>query len=246
MTAEDNRLINWQEDISYLINRMEAMHPNLYANIARETFMEYVDQLMQRIPSTSDVEMILGIQELVARIRNTHTVMTPMLYMNIPDALKRQFEYYPVYYYPFNDGLYVIYTPVKYKNILGRKVIKIGNLTAENAMKELSRFIAADNEMTALGSIPRFCLNDGQLLHYIGAGDSHQKITLTLANNEGEPFECELATVPYSELNSSPMHSMRTGSKNPIPLYMKQQSENYWFEYLPAPEAVYLQINLIK
>ena len=127
--CQDSRAIKWHEDIDYLIKHLEIMHPNLYANISRETFLGYADQLKNKITTSTEVEMIFGIQELVALIKNTHTICRPVLFMNIPKELKQQFQYYPVFYYPFEDGLYVIATTEKYKSVLGRKVVKIGNLT---------------------------------------------------------------------------------------------------------------------
>jgi argininosuccinate synthase len=95
--GQDTHVVRWDDDIDYLIEHLKIMHPNLYANISRETFLDYAAQLKQRIPTSTDVEMIFGIQELVARIRNTHTFCGPLLYMNFLEALKKQFRYYPVY-----------------------------------------------------------------------------------------------------------------------------------------------------
>jgi len=84
--------------------------------------------------------------------------------------------------YPFEDGLFIKSISKKYEQACGRKVVKIGHLTAAEAMKRLSRFVAAENEMTVLEYIPRYFIHDGPLLHYIGATDSSNQVTLLLTD----------------------------------------------------------------
>jgi tetratricopeptide (TPR) repeat protein len=244
--GQDSRAARWNEDIDYVIRHLEIMHPNLYANISREIFLGYAAQLKQKIPTSTDVEMISGIQELIARIRNTHTLCRPLIYVNFLEELKGQFQYYPVYYYPFEDGLYVVAAAERHRGILGKKVVKIGMLTTEQAINGLARFVAGDNQMAILGNIPRFFLNDAQLLRHIGAGNSPEKILLTLTTDDGSTSETEIEAVSPSGLSSANILSSRAETKNPTPLYLRNQRDNYWFEFLPGQEALYLQINLMN
>ena len=62
--SQDPRVKSWEEDIDYLTQRLEIMHPNPYAHISREVFLEAADELKQKIPSSTDVEMVFGMQEL--------------------------------------------------------------------------------------------------------------------------------------------------------------------------------------
>ncbi|MFH0760996.1 MAG: hypothetical protein V2A67_05795, partial [Bacteroidota bacterium] len=144
------------------------------------------------------------------------------------------------------DGLFVRATTEKNKAILGKRIAKIGSLPTEEAMKKLARFAAADNYMSTLQYVTRFCLNDGQLLRYIGATDSPDRITLSLVNDNGSIFDNAVETLLPSELSNVRLISMRAESKNPTPLYLSHQSDNYWFDYLSGQEAVYLQINSLN
>jgi hypothetical protein len=236
----------WKQDLAFLIEQLEITHPNPYANISEEEFHEYVDRLRQKIPTATDVEMVYGVQELVARIRNTHTLCNPVLFnLNGNQELKAQFQFYPVIYYPYSDGLYVVYATEQYEPVIGKKVVRMGNLTAAEVMRELARFVAADNENTVLANTPRFFLNDGQLLRHIGASNSPNSMTLTLEGDDGSTFDHEIKTDPNYGTAAVSWLSMVTSSDDP-PLYRRHPDQNYWFEYLPEQRAVYLQINLMN
>jgi hypothetical protein len=240
------RDVQWIQDLDYLIEHLEITHPNLYANISEEEFRENFDRLKQIMPTASDVEMVFGVQELLASIRNTHTLCTPVLYnLNDNQELKTRFQFYPVICYPFSDGLYVAAAAERHEPILGKRVVRMGKLTSEEVMHELARFIAADNENTVLANLPRFFLNDGQLLRYIGANDSPDRMTLTLENDDNSLFDYEIKTDPNYGTAGVSWLSMVSSTGEP-PLYKKHRDKNYWFEYLPEHQAVYLHINLMN
>ncbi|UCG62553.1 MAG: hypothetical protein JSV52_04505 [Candidatus Zixiibacteriota bacterium] len=243
--GESTRNIRWSEDIDYLVDRLEITHPNLYANISAEEFQISVEQLKQRIATASDVEIVFSIQELVARIRNAHTLCYSPLFMEDNDALKRQFQFYPVLYYPFSDGLYTTAVAARYEPILGKRVIQMGGMTSAEVMSNLARFIGADNENTPLSNLPRFYLSDGQLLRYIGAANSPDSMTLTLEDGNGSVFDYTICTDSTFGTGGVSWITMVTASDNPPPLYRKHESENYWFDYLSEQQAIYLQINLM-
>lgn len=229
----------WNEDLDYLIKHLEIMHPNLYGNVAKEAFYGYAEKLRNRISSSTTNEMIIGIHELIAHIKNLHTFCTPVSSSPGLAEIKKNYKYYPVGFYPFEDGLYIRTISKKYDRACGKKVVKIGSLTAEEAMHRLSRFVAADNEMTVLEYLPRFFLNDGPLLQYIGASDSSDDIHLLLADEQGRELDCAIQT----DVGMSAPVFMNEGGKNPAPLYLKQANNLYWYEYLAERKAIYLQIN---
>ncbi len=229
----------WNEDLDYLIKRLEIMHPNLYGNVTREAFYEYARNLREKLAGSTTNEIIIGVHELMAHIKSLHTYCTPILSAPGLAEIKKNYKYYPVRFYPFEDGLYVKSISKKYEQACGKKVIRIGRLTADEVMKRLSRFVAADNEMTVLEYIPRFFIHDGPLLQYIGASPLLDKVSLLLADDDGREFEYLIET----DVRISDPVFMNEGSPNPVPLYLRQPYNLYWFEYLPDQKALYIQIN---
>ena len=229
----------WNEDLDYLIQRLEIMHPNLYGNVTKEAFYGYAEDLRNRIPGSTANEMIIGVHELLAHIKSLHTFCTPVYSAPGLAEIRKNYKYYPVRFYPFEDGLYIRSIAKRYDKACGKKVLKIGSLTAEEVMRRLSRFVAADNEMTVLEYLPRHFMNDGPLLQYIGACNSPDEVRLLLADEQGREFEYVVQT----DVGMSGPVFMNGGSKNPVPLYLKQANDPYWYEFLPEQKAIYLQIN---
>jgi len=80
-----------------------------------------------------------------------------------------------------------------------------------------------------------------ELLHLVGAVDAIGPVQFTLARPAGPEFELQIApAAPAAAVTLSSMYDVL-----PIPamLYRKQLQKNYWFEYLPASRALYIQYN---
>lgn len=243
----------WCEDIEYMVTRLEIMHPNLYASISKEKFQGYTRNLLERASHFNDNEMIIGINELLAHLKSLHTFCLPIVFTSGIEELKQQYRYYPVQFHPFKDGLFITAASAQYAKIVGMKVTGFGPLPADEVFNRLGRFTAADNDITLLDHIPRYYMNDGPMLHFIGASEHSDRLTLHLIGSDGTVHDYEIETVPeieraltYPFASSTPnLIAMNRESANPIPLYLRQPRDNYWFEYLPEYRTVYLQINIL-
>jgi hypothetical protein len=109
----------WNEDLDYLIRRLEIMHPNMYANVTKEAFYGYAKNLREKIGSLTTNETIIGIHELMAHIKNLHTYCTPVVSTPGLADVKKNYKYYPVRFYPFEDGLYIKSISKKYEQTCG-------------------------------------------------------------------------------------------------------------------------------
>ena len=83
----------WSEDINYLVEEMEAIHPDLFHGVSEGTFNEAVDDLMTALPSATDDEILVGIMHLVALIsshgRDGHMGVWPPDMSNRSQAMLR-------------------------------------------------------------------------------------------------------------------------------------------------------------
>ena len=88
----------WKEDLDYFARELPAWHKDFFKLIPRKRFEKGVRDLEQRIPQSSDTEIVLGLQRLVAGLGVAHTrVEWP------PGALA--FHTYPVAMFWYSDGL---------------------------------------------------------------------------------------------------------------------------------------------
>ena len=58
----------WTTDIAYLVEQMQAIHPDLFHGVSPAAFHGAVDELVAAVPGLDDDEVMVGIMRLVAMI----------------------------------------------------------------------------------------------------------------------------------------------------------------------------------
>lgn len=237
----------WMEDLNYIIERLEIMHPNLYANVSKDEFYKRAEEIRARSSSLNDVEFILEFSELIALVKDGHTKVS--IESSNGDIL-RLFHIFPVRFYLFDDGLFVLSCDKQYSKIVGRKVLKIGELTVEEIIERFSKIISADNKYGLIKEI-QFSLNRPEILKHIGATGTLDKITLLIEDVDNSTFEYEIESEPFSfrinhfvfPIPEERIITMNEESSNPLPLYLSHPDDNYWFKYLPERQAIYVNVH---
>jgi hypothetical protein len=249
--GQDSRL--WQDDLEYLVKRIEIMHPNPYAYFPREEFIKLKDALSERIPRLSEAEIVISLSELLARLEDGHTRMG--FEYSDPSWLNRTFHLLPFILYSFDDGFYILAGMPEHKEWVGAKVLRIGNMPAEEAAGKFGALYSHDNRSGEKKNL-WFTLGLAEMLKHIGAVEAVDRINLTLqtATNKGE--EVSIATVPFTDMArhlgswypqaGSALSTMNETSANPLPLWRKHRQEAFWFEYVPEEKMMFLQINSLS
>jgi hypothetical protein len=241
----------WIEDIDYLVKRLEIAHPGLYANVSKEKFNKFADELRVKAQTASEAEMYFGITELINMIQDHHTWIS----WGEKD-FKRFLHLPPISVYMFSDGLFITAAINKYSNIVSKKIIKVGNVTTEEFMNRRLRTRSGENKWNGLACIDLFI----EELYYLNVLQPNEKLKLTLEDVSHNISEVEIESVPLREyfpranklifpLNDSLITTMNGGSTNPRPFWLpwldstKNINDRYWFKYLPEQEAIYIRIN---
>lgn len=248
--AQDQNAISWQNDLDYLVKRIEIMHPQPYASIPKEEFYKLKDRLFNEIPGLSDTEIVISISGLLAALKDGHTRMG--FEFSQPEWLEQNLKLLPLILYPFDDGVFVMAGLPKYAKLVGLQVEKIGKLTTAEAIPKLGALYSHDNRQGQRKSL-YYTLAMAEMLKKIAAADSADKINLTLRNAKNKTIHAEIETVPFLQMarflgswypQASPeLAAMNGNAKNPLPLWLKNGTSKYWFEYIPEEKTMYLQIN---
>ena len=130
----------WQEDLRFMVKEMERTHKNLYHSISAETFAAMVQTLDARIPSLTRAEVIVEMAKIVGAVGDGHTNIYPTRDPKIG------FHTLPVEFTFFGDQLYIRATQEEQRFLLGAKVLRIGNLSTEDAGTAVIRMIGHENE----------------------------------------------------------------------------------------------------
>ena len=226
----------WQADVKFLGEELPKQHRNAFHRIKREDFEAAVRQLHDRVPQMSDDEIVVGLMKIVALLKDGHTNLIPRAYFRS--------GVYPVRFYLFSDGLFVQKAAPEYAEMVGGRVIKIGSLSAEEALKTVGQATFADNEMGLKATTPLWFAIP-EVLAGFKIIDDKQKLNLTVeAGGKQKTFEIRpagtldtLLRPPAAWIDAAPQANQA--------LYLKDRHNSYWFEYLKDRKLVYVQHNEI-
>ncbi len=237
----------WREDLRYMAAEMPKRHRNLFHAMTREQFESAVKRLDERIPTLARHQIIVELGRIVAMVKDGHTGI-----QSYPFDPKINFRSYPLTLYLYKDGLFVQSADPKYANVVGGRVVKIGNATAEQALNAVHDLVFHDNEMGIKGAAP-FALVTPEALHTVGIitdmenapyviERGGQQITVNL-----QPFMRPVPTGHGTNFFKPPgWVDARDKASAPVPLYLKDPENLYWFEYLPDSKTIYVQYNGVQ
>lgn len=248
--AQEN--INWEKDLQYAKSYLEIMHPRLFDFVTEEEFNTDFEFLFNNWQKLNDAEIITRLTEIFAKIQDGHTGVS---FFNSSEYIKGLFHYYPLWIYKFADGYFVLYAKNDYKKLVGKKIIRLGELETDEAVRQMTRLQIGDNEWGKIQYLPLI----QEFLQYTGVLNKNEsKLSLTyLENGKQVNFEIEKpeSTSGYYfaskvfPMKDSLIVTMNDNCIKPLPLYFSRLSEpgyagnDYWYTWLPEQEAIYLQIS---
>jgi tetratricopeptide (TPR) repeat protein len=224
----------WQADVRFLGDELAKRHRNAFARIKREDYEAAVRQLYERVPQMSEDEIIVGMMKIVAMVKDGHTNIIARPYFRS--------GLYPVKFYLFSDGLFVQKAAPEYAEIVGARVLKIGNMSAEDAFQAVGSVAFADNEMGVKAMTPVW-MSVPEILAGLKIADDKQKLSLTIETG-GKQKTVEIRPTGMLEnLFAAPADWIDAAPKENRALYLKDPANLYWFEYLKDRKLVYVQHN---
>jgi pentatricopeptide repeat protein len=235
----------WQEDLRYLQQTVHQDYSFLFVKTTPEAFDEKVEMLYQQIPNLQDHEVAVGMARIVSSFEYGHTYLrfwqTGNWYSQLPLNL-----------YYFSDGVYIQGAHKDYESAVGARVLKIGDLSIEEALKAVYPVVPAENEQFFKAYGLRYLISP-EVLHA-------QRIIKELSNTveftlekEGRIFNQKFNTLPskstvpitYGYIQQDENWIDARDQEN-TPLYLKNLDRIYYYEYLPEKKTVYVRQSQIQ
>ena len=230
----------WREDLHYFAQQAPRVHKNLYHAMTQEQFETAINALDQRIPMLSRDQIIVEIMRIVAMVGDGHT------YVPVQDRMTG-FRHYPVKFYWFPDGLYVLRADPKYAAAVGGRVERLGKASEQEAYDAVSKVVPHDNPSQLLWMTP-FYMSLAEVLDGLGLVDDMNAVPLTV---EKDGKQTTVTLIPESGEMSSHDFALPKGWVDardpavPAPLWQKDPGNAYWYEYLPESRTLYVQFNAV-
>lgn len=241
----------WLEDLHFAAKTLIDKHPDIYYRKSKDKFKLIVAEAEKKIKlSRTDEECFAAIRQVVASIQDGHTRLGAN---NLPGYR----NIFPVRMYAFSDGIFITGIAEKYAEHIGAKVIKIGQLSAEEAMNRAGTLAFADNEFSKKNQAPMIVINC-KYAFGLGITKSLERLSLVVENSKNMCDEILLSAVNPPGANNMlngldigpggiPFASAFSSTKKEGPFYLKHLDgiHNYWFEHDQNHKALYMQFNLI-
>ncbi len=184
-----------------------------------------MDSLLKNIPTYTDEEIKGELVRLIVSINDSHTRV----------GLANN-TIYPLKFFEFKEGIYLIDGSLEYKDYWGNKLIAINGYEVEKVKEMLKPYIAKDNNAIFKDEFSE-ALSNFNLLTFSGLADS-EEIVYTFANGD-----VAIKAISNEGLKDILLISDYNGTDT-LPLSKQNKSDMYWFKYIEDKNIVYVKYNL--
>lgn len=227
----------WQEDLAFLVDRLEALHPNLYHVVDRNTFGAARSRLHEAIPGMSDDEIFVELLRLItlaARERDGHMALS---YFE-----GTGFGIVPIQLYRFADGVFVVDARPELDHLIGKKLVGIGGRSLAEVDRLIDPLIPRDNENSLIG-YRNLAYVTPNILAVLGVVDDPTTPVYLFDSDEGQTSEA-LAAVAPSAYGLESIFNLPTPSE--APLYLTRRDQAFWLQHREDDGVLYIRLNEVR
>lgn len=237
----------WRSDLRTLAAELPKTHVNAYHAISEAEWRRAVAELDRGIPLMTRNQIEVGLMRLVAMIGDGHTTLSPF-YM--PEL---RFHAVPIRLYAFSDGTFVRAADAAHRELIGARLVAIGNVGVEEAFRRVAPIVSHDNDEGLKLVVPMY-FTVPEILDGLGIIAGDRKIPYRF-EKDGRTVETELE--PWTVLGSeahrghAPFSNppgwvdARDGARNPTPVWLRDPSNLYWMDYDAPAHLLYVQYNAV-
>ncbi len=194
-------------------------------------FHAEMERLNSEADRFSDDEMTLALVKLVASANVAHTMVSPGLRFHFFGRIPMSMTW-------FTDGLVVMAAAQEYSDAIGARVVRIGKMTAEEALAAVGPYVGHETDTWQRLVAPGYLVTRAMLDH-LGLAGPDLNVAMTFQKPGGQPFtmDVRIADPRTPKLKVEDVMHVTT------PLYLSQPNSYYWYRYLPDSQTFYIQYN---
>ncbi len=233
---QSDRDTRWREDVQYLWQNIQAIHPEPFRTTPQATFEQLVSDLDAQIPVLTDQQIVVHLFEIVAALEDGHT------YFWFSEN-EYPFRYAPLMFYPFSDGIYLVQASANYADLVGARLVSIGGMDIDQVIERLLQLTPHDNHWSSLVTIP-LLLSMTDILLGTGLIDQAEQSAYVLECADGQQII----------LNPTPVGLEAYRAAVPVPVRLPARSDllslskidlAYWWTTLDEDQTLYVQYNAV-
>lgn len=208
-------------------------------------FYTSLAKLRKEIDTLNDAQIIVELMKMIRWIGDGHSNLF------LPVARPEFRQTLPVQFYQFEEGLYIISSDSKYKELLGSQILQFEKKNIGEVNNALEPLIGRDNKMNILLRLP-YLMRHPILLKTLGLIPDTKEVKLKIKNLKGE---VKIVSV-FADTSQPDIWNIQPNPKEWIsfpetlqatmPPYLKNNDKVFWFDYSPATKIIYAQVNRIR
>lgn len=226
--AASNRAEANRQDLAYLKSALHQMDRSFSAS-KWAAFEKQVDELSHQADQLNPAAFEMGVAKAVSFSRNGHTNL-------LGAARGLTLNSYPLRFYWFADGLYVVKADAAHADLLGAKVLKVGGRDVGEFVSLAGHYVGGSPSLAR--ELAPYFMESPAALHAIGIQESPSDGDVTLQSAGGGMLERHLTADPGPVTGAAPEKSVLTLKFDPRELYWPRRE----LSPLPLPaKAAYPQ-----
>ncbi len=222
----------WQSDIDILQRELPKRHPDLFHYYPQKAFEADLANVSANLAGKTDLQIALELQSVLAKTRDAQTRidLAPMLQQN---------KVIPIGLGWYADGLYVSGTIKKFAAALGKKVLEVNGMKAEEALRKMGRFFACENEEAYRKDGPQW-LRFPEAMRQAGVATT-DTLALLLTDDQGQRYFLKAYPIDFN-LDKSGLQPAQFVPKAPD-LRWNPAKQVFSVHWLEPDSIIYLQYN---
>lgn len=236
----DQPIDKWRADIKFFRDHFPVVHVNPFHSLTRERFNSELDRLSVDVSKLTSEQILVRLMQLIAEVRDGHCAVAD-------DTLLSRGRI-PLSFGNYSDGLLIQSGPKELEQIIGGRVLRVGDVPIAEVLKRLDTVAWGDrsNEMSRK-DMSAFLVGIPSVLRGLGIIEKLDKVKLTV-NVAGREIVADITPLPHagSFFHSTGQTPAHRNSENPVPLYLREPGNFYRFEFLPEHKILYAQINVTQ
>jgi tetratricopeptide (TPR) repeat protein len=219
------------QDLRFLLHEMKRIHYAPYRATSEAELDALASSLEEELSRLSDEQFFVRVMRIMRALGDGHSGLRMT---GRPVRL-------PVQLFEYPEGLYVTAALPAQADLVGAKILKIGNRTADEALALTREISSRDNPMTVLSFAPRL-LCSSRILRGLGIVEGEGPVPLEVEDASGMTRRVELRPQDIDRAERSWVRAV-PGRQEPLPLALRHPDKTYWQEFLPDERLVYCQLN---
>ena len=245
-TPSPNRVVAWREDLDAVRNRV-LRYDRSFSAPARAAAVARLERLETSVAGLTDQQILVELSRLIALAGNAHT----RLYFA---RNRTEVTRLPIRVWWFRDDLRIVRATAAHADLLGCRVLRIGQISAGDAFTRVRDIKSGNASWQRYMST--YFLTSGDVLAGSGVIREAGRMPFAIDCN-GVRKQVTIASLPLRRSKTAveawwdlaPAHPAVDPALRPVlpadraPRHLRRAHENYWFEYVPELQAIYVQYN---